>query len=34
MFDTATLSVKANRSADFRRSRDAIINKRQEKSGE
>ena len=34
MFDTGTLSVKANRSADFRRSRDAIINKRQEKSGE
>jgi len=34
MFDTDTQSVKANRSADFRRSRDAIMAKRQEKSGD
>ena len=34
MFDTDTQSVKANRSSDFRRSRDAIMAKRQEKSGE
>ena len=33
MFDTDTQSVKANRSADFRRSREAIMAKRQEKSG-
>ena len=34
MFDTDTQSVKANRSADFRRSREAIMAKRQEKSGD
>ena len=34
MFDTDTQSVKANRSSDFRRSRDAIMAKRQEKSGD
>ena len=34
MFDTDTQSVQANRSADFRRSRDAIIEMRKQKTGE
>ena len=33
MFDTDTQSVKANRSSDFRKSREAILAKLQEKSG-
>ena len=34
MFDTDTQSVQANRSADFRRSREAIIEMRKQKAGE
>jgi len=34
MFDTDTQSVKANRSADFRRSREAILEMRNKKTGE
>ncbi|MDC0035623.1 hypothetical protein OAJ44_04630 [Chloroflexi bacterium] len=34
MFDTSTQSVKANRSADFRRSRDAILERQREKQGD
>jgi len=34
MFDTDTQSVKASRSADFRRSRDAILERKREKLGE
>ena len=34
MFDTDTQSVQANRSADFRRSREAIIELRKQKTGE
>ena len=34
VFDTDTQSVKANRSSDFRRSRDAILQRRNEKSPE